>query len=422
MAPDVPLGAGYRAGVTDLDVLIERFDVDDPSFIADPYPVLGALREATPIFWNESSKQWVLTRFADVHETLRHRGLGRAYTHLYTHAELGRSEPDPRWADFHRHEAWSLLCLEPPDHTRLRRLVAKVFTPRAVAALRPNIEGYSNELFDRCRQLGTFDLLADYAQPYSVAVICSMLGVPRADTQLLLDWSHAIVKMYELSTTDEVRAAANQAAGEYIAYTRELIADKRANPDGLLVSELVRVEDEGDTLTEDEIVSTTMVLLEAGHEATVNTLGNGVRALMKHPAEWARLVAGEVDAKTAIEELLRWDAPLQLFERWVLEPDVEIAGQRFDVGDEVVMLFGAAERDPRRFDDPDRFDVGRGDTAHIGFGGGIHFCVGAPLARQELAVSLEGLVARFPNLTLSEEPEYHPTFVIRGLNRLLVTS
>lgn len=408
--------------MTDLDALIQRFDVDDPAFIADPYPVLGALREATPIFRNERTNQWVLTRFAEVHETLRHRGLGRAYTHLYTHAELGHGEPDPRWADFHQHEAWSLLCLEPPDHTRLRRLVAKVFTPRAVAALRPNIEGYSNELLEHCRQLGTFDLLGDYAQPYSVAVICSMLGVPRSDTQLLLDWSHAIVKMYELSTTDEVRAAANRAAGEYIAYTRDLIAEKRRNPDGLLVSELVRVEDEGDSLTEDEIVSTTMVLLEAGHEATVNTLGNGVRALMKHPAEWARLVTGEVDGKTAIEELLRWDAPLQLFERWVLEPGVEIAGQRFDVGDEVVMLFGSAERDPRRFDDPDRFDVGRGDTAHIGFGGGIHFCVGAPLARQELAVSLDGLVAAFPTLTMVEQPEYHPTFVIRGLKRLLVSA
>ncbi|HEY5663270.1 MAG TPA: cytochrome P450 [Ilumatobacter sp.] len=403
-----------------LDALIGQFDVDDPAFIADPYPVLGALREATPIFWNERTNQWVLTRFADVYETLRHRSLGRAYTHLYTHAEFGRAEPDPRWAAFHQHERWSLLSLEPPDHTRLRRLVAKVFTPRAVAALRSDIEGYSAELLDACRQRGTFDLLADYAQPYSVAVICSMLGVPRADTRLLLDWSHAIVKMYELSTTDEVRAAANRAAGEYIAYTRDLIAQKRRAPDGLLVSELVRVEDAGDTLTEDEIVSTTMVLLEAGHEATVNTLGNGVRALMKHPAQWARLVSGEVDAKTAIEELLRWDAPLQLFERWVLEPGVEIAGHRFDVGDEVVMLFGSAERDPRRFDDPDRFDVGRGDTAHIGFGGGVHFCVGAPLARQELAVSLEGLVAAFPALALVEEPRYHPTFVIRGLQRLLV--
>ncbi len=408
--------------MTDVSALVGRFDVDDPAFIADPYPVLNELREATPVFWNERSRQWMITRFDDVWQTLRHRGLGRSYTHRFDHADIGREPPDPRWEHFQQHERWSLLCLEPPDHTRLRRLVSKVFTPRAVAALRPDIEGFSAELLDRCRDLGTFDLLSDYAQPYSVAVICSMLGVPRADTDLLLDWSHAIVKMYELSTTDDVRAAADRAAAEYIEYTRELIAGKRASPDGLLVSELVQVEDDGDTLTEDEIVSTTMVLVEAGHEATVNTLGNGIRALMKHPDEWDRLVSGEVDAKTAVEELLRWDAPLQLFERWVLEPGIEIAGQPVAIGDEVAMLFGSAERDPRRFDDPDRFDVGRGDAAHIGFGGGIHFCVGAPLARQELDVSLAGLVARFPDLALAEEPEYHPTFVIRGLQRLVVTS
>jgi cytochrome P450 len=224
--------------------------------------------------------------------------------------------------------------------------------------------------------------------------------------------------MYELSTTDEVRTRADTAAAEYIDYTKALIDEKRRRPDGLLVSELARVEDEGDRLTEAEIVSTTMVLLEAGHEATVNTLGNGSRALMHHRDQWQRLVSGEVDAKAAVEELLRWDAPLQLFERWVLEPGVEIAGQPMAVGDEVAMLFGAAERDPGRFADPDRFDVGRGDTAHIGFGGGIHFCVGAPLARQELEVSLRGLVERFPDLTLVDEPTYHPSFVIRGLTGL----
>jgi cytochrome P450 len=404
--------------VAHLDDLIARFDVDDPAFIADPYPVLGELREATPVFWNERTGQWTLTRFGDVYETLRDRRLGRSYSHLYTHAELGRPEPDPRWEAFHQHERWSLLCLEPPDHTRLRRLVAKVFTPKAVGAMRPAIESLSSELLDDCREMADFDVIADYAQPYSVAVICSMLGVPRSDTQLMLDWSHAIVKMYELSTTDEVRALANRAAAEYIDYTRALIAEKRRTPDGLLVSELVRVEDEGDVLTEDEIVSTTMVLLEAGHEATVNTLGNGMRALLRHPNEWRRVVTGEVDARTAVEEMLRWDAPLQLFERWVLEPGVEIAGQPMEVGQEVAMLFGSAERDPRRFADPDRFDAGRGDTAHIGFGGGIHFCVGAPLARQEIEVSVAGLAARLPELHSSVEPVYHPTFVIRGLTGL----
>jgi cytochrome P450 len=397
---------------------LDGFTPADPAFIADPYPVLNELREHAPVVWNEQTGQWMLTRFADVHDTLRDRRLGRAYTHRFTHAELGRPEPDPRWAAFHQHEAWSLLCLEPPDHTRIRRLVSKVFTPRAVATLRPAIESLSDELLDDCAERGEFELLADYAQPYSVAVICSMLGVPRSDTAALLRWSHAIVKMYELTTTDEVRTAANLAAAEYIDYTKALIAEKRRMPDGLLVSELVAVEDSGDTLTEDEIVSTTMVLLEAGHEATVNTLGNGLRALMLHRDQWDRLVHGSVDCKAAVEELLRWDAPLQLFERWVLEPGVVIAGQEMQVGDEVAMLFGAAERDPRRFDLPDHFDIGRNDPAHIGFGGGIHFCVGAPLARQELDVSLAGLVRRFPGLELAEDPTYHPNFVIRGLTAL----
>ncbi len=408
--------------MSSLDSLIVRFAPQDPDFIADPYPVLNQIREATPIFWNERSHQWVLTRFHDIAATLRDRRLGRSYSHLFDHEEIGRTKPDPRWSSFHQHEQWSLLCLEPPDHTLLRRLVSKVFTPRSIAALRPNIESLSAQLLDDCQDLGTFDLLRDYAQPYSVAVICSMLGVPRSDSELLLGWSHDIVKMYELESDEATKIAANQAAAEYIDYTRSLIAHKRKHPDGLLISALVQVEDEGDTLTEDQIVSTTMVLLEAGHEATVNTLGNGVRALLKHPDQWERLMSGQVDAKTAVEELLRWDSPLHLFERWVLAEGVEIAGQTIPIGDEIAMLFGSAQRDPRRFSNPDRFDIGRGDSSHIGFGGGIHFCVGAPLARQEIAVSLEGLVQRFPSLSLAQEPQYHPTFVIRGLRELLLTT
>ena len=310
----------------DVNVLVSRFDPSSPAFIAQPYTVLNELREATPGFRNPLTGQWTITRFADVYETLRDRRLGRAYD--------GLPAPDPRWARFHQHERWSLLCLEPPDHTRIRRLVAKVFTPRAVAAVRPNIEAVSAELFAQCRERGTFEMLRDYAQPFSVAVICSMLGVPRADTQLLLDWSHAIVKMYELSTTDEVRAAADRAAGEYIDYTKALIAEKRRQPDGLLVSELVRVEDEGDVLTEDEIVSTTMVLLEAGHEATVNTLGNGTRALMLHRDQWERVVHGHVPAKAAVEEMLRWATPVYHFRRTATR-DIEMYGQTIKSGDKV---------------------------------------------------------------------------------------
>lgn len=390
----------------------------DPAFLANPYPTLNALREETPIFWNDSTNQWMITRFADVSSALKNRRLGRDYTHLHTHESLGRSAPDARWASFNEHESWSLLCLEPPDHTRLRRLISKVFTPRSIAKLTDTIEHFSNQLLDECAEKGTFDMLTDYAQPYSVAVICSMLGVPLADTQRMLDWSHAIVKMYELSGSEDIKIAANTAASEYIDYTRALIADKRKSPDGLLVSELAKVEDGGDTLSEAEIISTTMVLVEAGHEATVNTLGNGFRALMQHRDQWQRVTSGEVDPVSVVEELLRFDPPLHMFERWVLEADVEIAGQPMHVGDEVAMLFGCAQRDPRRFDRPDTFDVGRNDPAHIGFGGGIHFCIGAPLARQELQRSVAGFAERFPNLELVEEPAYHPTFVIRGLTEL----
>lgn len=400
--------------------LIDRFVEGSPDFIADPYATLNELRETTPIFWSEATNQWVVTRFAEASAALKDRRMGRDYSHLYSAAELGFEPPDPRWSKFHEHEEWSLLCLEPPDHTRIRRLISKVFTPRSVARLAPDIKVIADDNLALCQEHKSFDLIGQYAQPFSVAVICAMLGVPVADTKLLLDWSHAIVKMYELSASDDVKARANQAAGEYIDYTRALIGQKRQSPDDLLVSALVQVKDQGDELTEAEIISTTMVLLEAGHEATVNTLGNGFRALMHHPDQWQRLTAAEVDAGTAVEELLRYDSPLQMFERWVLEPGVEIAGQPIEVGQEVAMLFGSAQRDPRRFENPEAFDVGRNDPAHIGFGAGIHFCVGAPLARLELATSVEGIVERFPNLSLVREPEYHPTFVIRGLKELIV--
>lgn len=404
--------------MSDLQSLADALDFYDPAFINDPYPTLGRLREAAPVFRNERTGHWMLTRFADVHETLRDRRLGRVYHHRYAAAEFGQPEPDPRWAAFHQHERWSLLSLEPPDHTRIRRLVSKVFTPRSVAALEPAVGALSGELVEGCREMGAFDLLADFAQPFSVAVICSVLGMPRGDARRLLDWSHAIVKMYELRSSDETRARADRAAGELVDYTKALIEAKRRVPDGSLISDLVEVVDGGDRLTDDEIVSTAVVLLEAGHEATVNTLGNGMRALLVHRRQWQRLIDGEVDPATAVEELLRYDSPLQMFDRWVLEPGVEIAGQPMAVGDRVAMLFGSAQRDPRRFDDPDRFDVGRGDPAHIGFGGGIHYCVGAPLARMELAIALSDLVQALPGAEIAAEPVRHPAFVIRGLTEL----
>jgi cytochrome P450 len=400
------------------------FDPSSPAFLADPYPVYARLREAGPVLWHEPRKMYLLTRFEHVHAALRDRRLGRAWGHRYTAAEFGQPEPDPRWARWHESERWSLLNLEPPDHTRLRRLVTAVFTPRAVAVLRPVIEEYSDRTLSHARDLGEFDLIADYAQPFSVAVICTLLGVPVPDGPRLLDWSHAIVKMYEISTDDEHRAAAERAAGEFIDYVTALIADRRAHPRDDLISQLIGIADEGDRLSQDEIVGTVIVLLNAGHEATVNTLGNGMRALLQHREQWARLIAGSgedaVEPSLAVEEMIRWDGPLQLFERWVLDDGVEIAGQPLQVGERIAMLFGSANRDPARFADPDRFDIGRGDTGHIGFGGGTHFCIGAPLARLEIAVSLERLRRDCPRIELTAEPQYEPFFVIRGLRELRV--
>jgi cytochrome P450 len=249
-----------------------------------------------------------------------------------------------------------------------------------------------------------------------------MLGVPTDRGSDLLDWSHAMVKMYEFDTTEEQAEAATQAAADFRDYVLELIEERRHEPREDMVSALVEARVDGSQLSDPEIVSTIIVLLNAGHEATVNTLGNGMRALGHHAEEWQRLVEGEVPSAAAIEELIRWDPPLQLFERWVLDDGVEIAGQAVPRGEKLSLLFGSANRDPRVFADPDRFDVGRENAAeHIGFGGGIHVCIGAPLARIELEASLRALVERAPGLELVEEPRRNPAFVIWGLEGLEVS-
>lgn len=404
--------------MTALAEVLPRFELADPAFLADPYPVLAALQAAAPIFWYEPTRQWVITRHALVHAALRDHRMGRIYTHRYTHEQLGRPGPDPRWARFFASEERSLLNLEPPDHTRLRALVLRAFTPSSVAALRPSIERIAASTLAPLVERGRFDLVGEYAQPFSIEVISAVLGVPREDGGQLLAWSHAIVKMYELTATDDERARADDAAGAFAAYARELVERKRARPDGLLLSRLVAARDGTEALTTDEIVCTAIVLLNAGHEATVNTLGNGMRAFLLHPAQWRRVTSGEVPPRTAIEEMLRWDSPLQLFERWVLDEGVVIAGQPLAVGDEIAMLFGAANRDPERFASPSSFDAGRGDAGHIAFGGGIHFCIGAPLARLELEIALAELARTAPELALAAAPRYQPAFVIRGLTRL----
>ena len=396
-------------------------DFYDPAFLQDPHPTLNEVRERTEVFRQATAENgqemWFLTRHDDIQRTLRDRRLGRTYEHVMSHESVGASAPPETWKPFTDLERWSLLQLEPPEHTRIRSLLAREFTPKRVAGLKPHMIEIVDRLLNEADP-DAFELLRDLAQPFSLLVMCELIGAPFDDRALLLDWSHRIVKMYELTTTAEQIQSAIDASSEFDAWTRNLIAKRRADPSDDLISGLCTVETEDGRLTDDEIVSTVVLLLNAGHEATVNTLGNGLTALLRHPAEMARYVAGEVDRKYAAEELFRYDSPLQLFERWVLTDDVEIAGQPMAKGEKVAMLFGSANRDPRKWENPDSFDIGRGDPTHVTFGFGLHHCIGAPLARLEVATVLERFIDLFPHASLTAEPVRHPAFVIHGYERV----
>ncbi len=398
---------------------LRAFDPADPAFLADPYPTLGRLREEAPVFYDEGWNRWFVTRHEHVRNCLRDKRLGRNFRHVLTEEEVGVPPLDPRWQAFWDTERWSLLWLEPPEHTRMRKLVAAAFTPRAVAALRAPAAELARELLEPLTEAGTTELLYDYAQPYSIAVICRMLGVPLDRHRDLLDWSHRMVKMYEFDVPLSAAEAANAAAAEFRDYVVGLIGERRAKPRDDMVTALVEARVDGTRLSDDEIVSTVIVLLNAGHEATVNTLGNGMLAFARHPGEWRRVVAGDVPATAAVEEMIRFDPPLQLFERWVLADDVSIGDSAIPRGGKIAMLFGSANRDPRVFTDADRFDVARENASqHIGFGGGIHVCIGAPLARIELEASIDALRELWPRFDLVEEPRRTGAFVIWGLQGL----
>ncbi|MFJ5922117.1 cytochrome P450 [Kitasatospora sp. NPDC092948] len=399
---------------------LDAFDPWSAEFVAHPYPAYAALREQSPVVHYEPSDQWLVSRYADVNALLRDRRLGRTFTHRFSHEEFGQDAPNPAHEPFHTLNDYGLLDLEGPDHTRIRRLVSKAFTPRMVESLRPTVQRLAGELVDGLLADGGGDLIAKVAEPLPVAVIAEMLGVPESDRHLLRPWSSDITGMFELNPSEETARRAVTASLEFSAYLRELIRRRREQPGADLISALAQAAEDGQVLSEQEMISTCVLLLNAGHEATVNTTGNGWWALLRNPGELARL-RGAVDEllPTAIEELMRYDTPLQMFERWVLE-DIEVGGVTIPRGSEVALLFGSANRDPERFADPDRLDLGRADNPHITFGAGIHFCLGAPLARLELTESYGALLRKAPGLTLVREPEWNPGYVIRGLKELLV--
>ncbi|MFD8301568.1 cytochrome P450 [Streptomyces sp. NPDC059690] len=395
------------------------FDPWDAAFLADPYPAYAELRAAGRVHYFEATDQWLVPHHADISALLRERRLGRTYLHRFDHEDFGRTAPPPEHEPFHTLNDHGMLDLEPPDHTRIRRLVSKAFTPRTVERLKPYVGDLAGRLVDRLVEKGGGDLLTDVAEPLPVAVIAEMLGIPEADRAPLRPWSADICGMYELNPSEETARKAVQASREFSDYLRELIAERRKEPGDDLISGLIAAHDEGDRLTEQEMISTAVLLLNAGHEATVNATVNGWYALFRNPGQLAALRADHSLVPTAVEELMRYDTPLQLFERWVLD-DIEIDGTVIPRGAEIAMLFGSANHDPEVFRDPERLDLTRADNPHISFSAGIHYCIGAPLARIELAASMTALLRKAPTLGLTEEPKRKPNFVIRGLEGLSV--
>jgi len=345
-------------------------DPCEPAFFNNPYPAYHEIRAAAPVFKWEEYGYWCFARHDDVNALLRDRRFGRQILHVATREELGWAETPGHLKPFYAFEQHSLLELEPPVHTRLRSLVNRSFLSRQVERLRPAITSLSNGLLDRIEAKGEADLLTEFATPIPVIVICDLLGVPADMAQQLLTWSHDMVAMYQARRDAAIEEAAVRATIAFSDFMRTYIAERRKAPREDLLSELIRAEEQGAKLSEDELVTTAILLLNAGHEATVHAIGNAIKCLLEHNI---RDGIGEGH----VEEALRYDAPLHLFTRYALE-DLEFAGIRLKKGETVGLMLGAANRDPERFAEPDRFDPGRDPNPHVSFGAGIHFCIGAP--------------------------------------------
>ena len=380
----------------------------------DPYPEYAKLREQSPVHRSRLMNAWVFSRYADVDTVLRdHR----------------RFSSDPRKRTVSRRQQaalpgpddYTMLFLDPPDHTRLRALVNKAFTRRAVNALEPHIRGLMNTLLDAVDPAG-FDLMEAVALPLPVIVIAEMLGVPPEDRARFGTWSKQRARLLEPTITPGEREVAAQAGEAFNDYFRPIIQARRAAPETDIVSALAQAEEEGDVLTEHETLNMLRLLLIAGNETTTNLIGNGMLALLRNPGELERLRADPSVIPGAVEELLRFDSPVQTDFRGALE-DCEVNGAPVRRGENIVLLIGSANRDPAAFEAPDRLDVGRSEGSHISFGRGIHHCIGAPLARLEGRIVLEVLLERFASIRLlTERPAYRGGVVLRGLESLPVAA
>lgn len=386
---------------------MEKFDQSptDPTFVQDPYPFYDRARTAGDFFWWNDYGMACAVSHKAVHAVLRDKRMGRECP-----IEFAPDIP-PALQPFYDVEAHSMLELEPPRHTRLRGLVLRAFTSRTIAALAPELTQLCHDLIDAFPS-EPFDLLAAYAQPVPVMIISRLLGVPTERADDLLRWSNAMVAMYQARRTPQIEADAITATNDFAAFMRGYIDQRRKTPSDDLISTLIAAEQDGERLSEDELITTCILLLNAGHEATVHTLGNGTKTLLEQ---------GYRDITDAsVEEIIRFDPPLHMFTRWVYE-DVQIGDHIFQRGDQIACLLGAANRDPSVYNNPNSFDPTRKGPQNTSFGGGIHFCVGAPLARLEIKIALDVLLARCPNLRLAGRVQYGDVYHFHGLEQLPVS-
>lgn len=382
-------------------------DPRDAAFYGDPYRWYTDLHAegATTFFW-EDYGMWCVAGFDDVNAVLRDRRLGR---------RPGLPEHTARIANWWETERWSLLAIDPPEHTQMRGLVNRAFLSRRIEQLRPRIHELAAGMIDRFEAAGSVDLLPSYAAPLPAIVIAEMIGLPADMAPQLLGWSNSMVKMYMFGVDEAVEVEADRAAAEFVEYLRGVLDERRRTPRADLLSHMLDAEIDGEKLTETEVIATTILLLNAGHEATVHTTGNSVATILRSGLDPARLFATDEQTEATVEECLRYDAPLHMFSRFALE-DVELAsGLQLAKGEQIGVMLGAANRDPQRFDRPDEFDPFRGDGGSVSFGAGIHFCIGAPLARLELQTSLRLLFDRLPGLRLAGEPRYRDIYHFHGL-------
>ncbi|MBX9878748.1 MAG: cytochrome P450 [Candidatus Obscuribacterales bacterium] len=391
-------------------------------FIQDPYPWYKRLREEDPVFWSDNSNQWILTRWDDINACIRDIKFGKKFQPAQRFW-LTRML-NPKFFPLLSASALFMLRQDPPDHTRLRGLVNKAFTPKMIEQLRPHIEIISNKLIDQIVKGSEVELMSQFSFPLPVTVISEMLGVPPEDLHKIKKWSTPITFAFDLGGGFDLGKllAANKAIGEFINYLRPIAEDRRKNPKDDLISALVQAEEEGNKLTQDELLANCVLLLLAGHETTVNLIGNGVHAFLTHPDQLSILKANPELMPQAVDEVLRWNSSVQLVRRMVLE-DTEIRGKKLKKNDLMVMFVGAANRDPEMFADPDKFDITRKDSKYLSFGAGIHHCLGWSLAKTEAEIAFATLFKRLPNLQIKPGKEVrfrrHPA--LRGLQELWLT-